>query len=173
MARVLLQIKDIVCLTDSRIELSNSAKMVFDMPGAYEINEIFITGLAVEGQQQAQLTAYKVFAEGLNYAIVGHLKAGLSDEQLEVLDAIDVLFVPIGGSSTLDVTGALSLVKSLDPCLVIPTAYRQRHLKFTHDWVEVEEFVKKLALEPEWLKPGWRLKKNDLSDQLSLKIFKD
>ena len=164
--------KDIVCLTDPTLEKPASARMVFDMPGEYEVNKILITGVEVDGWQDAKITTYKVFAEGINYVVAGHIKAELSDEQLETLDAVDVLFVPVGGGeSTLDAQGAVSLIKSLNPSLVIPTAYKQKGLEFTQEWADCDELIKRLALEPEYLKSGWRIKKGDLGEQLALKIF--
>ena len=91
--------KDIVCLTDANIERPAVSKMVFDMPGEYEINKVFITALMVEGWQTGHMTTYKVFVEGLNYVITGNIKAELNDQQLETLDTVDVLFVPIGGGN--------------------------------------------------------------------------
>lgn len=63
---------------------------------------------------------YKVIKDGTVYVIPGDTD---STEELESLSGIDVLFVPIGGTYTMNATEAASLANKVKPKLVIPMHY--------------------------------------------------
>ncbi len=168
--------KDVVCLTNNQlVSRPESARIVFDTPGNYEISDILIDAVRVDsygGGDYPYSTIYKVMCEDINLAIVGHIKPSLTDEQLEELGLVDVLFIPVGGNGyTLDAVGALRVTKSIDPKLVIPTHYQQKGLEFEVPQQSYEEFVKLIANEAEVVKGSFKLKKNDLGEQLAVKIL--
>jgi L-ascorbate metabolism protein UlaG (beta-lactamase superfamily) len=102
-------------------------------PGEYEIKGIFIKGFASVSQytgSSAQTdetlinTIYSVTLEGMNICFLGALSAeALPKEADEAIDAIDILFVPIGGAGVLDASNAYKLAVSLEPKLIIPMHY--------------------------------------------------
>ena len=168
---------DVVCLTnDGLIPEPAAAKIVFNTPGSYEVSEILIDAVRADGfmgGDHPHATVYKVVCEDINLAVVGHVQPKLSDAQLEELGLVDVLFVPVGGNGyTLDAAGALQLTKSIDPKLAIPTHYEQKGLKYEVPQQSCEEFIKLAACETSFIESGLKLKKGDLGDQLSLRVFK-
>ena len=151
-------------------------KIIIDTPGNYEVSDVLIDGIWAKsfmtGLEPAHATIYKIVSENISLAIVGHIQPDLSEEQLEELGIIDVLFVPVGGAGyTLDAIGALKIVKSIDPKLVIPTHFEQKGLKYEVPQATIEEFAKLIPGEAEHISGTFKLKKNDLAEQLALKIL--
>ena len=59
---------------------------------------------------------------------------------------IDILIVPVGGGGyTLDATSAVSIVRAIDPKVVIPVHYRDVALQYEVPQDEVETFIKELG----------------------------
>src|SRR6185503_7774186 len=89
--------------------------------------EVFIKGFGSDSQYGGSKkinTIYTVTLEGINLCFLGALSAKeISNEILEELDEIDILFVPIGGEGVLDAAHAYKLAVQLEPKLIIPMHY--------------------------------------------------
>lgn len=100
--------------------------LIVDGPGEYEVDNVSIRGVAARAHTDAEdapkkATMYSVATDDVSVAIVGHIHPDISDSQLEDLGVVDVLVVPVGGSGyTLDATGAVELIRKIDPKVVIP-----------------------------------------------------
>jgi len=122
--------------------VSHGGKKPFEIrgPGEYEIKEVAIRGFATEsnyggeperlskdatrtGKQRIN-TVYLITLEGMKLCFLGALSGKELPEALkEVLDEVDVLFVPIGGEGVLSAADACKLAVSLEPKLIIPMHY--------------------------------------------------
>ncbi len=95
-------------------------------PGEYEVKKIFIRGVS-EASSYGDAhgnTVYVVEMEGMHLAFLGALSSRkISAEAKELLEDIDVLFVPIGGEGVLSASDAHELAVDLEPRLIIPTHY--------------------------------------------------
>ncbi len=60
----------------------------------------------------------------------GDLGHTLGDEVLKQLGKIDVMFIPVGGTFTVDAKEAHRVVKSIAPAVVFPMHYRTKALRF-------------------------------------------
>jgi L-ascorbate metabolism protein UlaG (beta-lactamase superfamily) len=97
-------------------------------PGEYEICGVSLIGLpsfhdAEEGKKHGRNTVYLIEMDDLRLCHLGDLGHMLKPEQIEELGSIDVLFLPVGEGSTLDVPQAAELVRRLEPRVVIPMHY--------------------------------------------------
>jgi len=103
---------------------------VISGPGEYESNGLFIKGVAGEskydlpaGADKRINTIYSLQVDGINILYLGSqsgpMPAGLSD----IVDEIDVLFIPVGGKGTYDAKEAGKIVLNLEPKIVIPMGY--------------------------------------------------
>ena len=70
------------------------------------------------GRNSSSIFVFEI--ANLCIAHLGHLHHVLTKEQLQALGRIDVLFVPIDGSSTLRHEEALAVIQQIQPRLVIP-----------------------------------------------------
>lgn len=70
------------------------------------------------GRNSSSIFVFEI--SNLCIAHLGHLHHVLTDQQLRDLGRIDVLFVPIDGSATLRHDDALTVIRQIQPRLVIP-----------------------------------------------------
>ncbi|MEI8062009.1 MAG: MBL fold metallo-hydrolase [bacterium] len=99
-------------------------------PGEYESNGLFIKGVAGESKYDLPKdvdkrinSIYSVTVDGISILYLGAqsgpLPAGLSD----IIDGVDMLFIPISGNGTYDAKEAAKVVLNLEPKIVIPMGY--------------------------------------------------
>ena len=176
-AKSMTESKDTVCITDTDlIEHPKQSKIVFDMPGRYEVGSVLINGIAVDKfrntDSNSQSTLYKITTDTCSLVVTGHINPDLSDKQLEQIGLVDILCVPVGGSGyTLEPKGAIQLIKSIDPKIVIPTHYNQKGLKFDVAQLECDEFVKQIGVAPEYSKNPFKPKNVQAIDKLQIVIL--
>jgi len=110
-------------------EVTRTAKEPFVVqgPGEYEIQGVFVKGVASESQYDPSATIntiYSVRLEGMNIVFLGALSNKKPDMSiLEDMDGVDVLFVPIGNEGVLSASDAHSLAVSLEAKVIIPIHY--------------------------------------------------
>lgn len=69
-------------------------------------------------------------AEGVRVVHAGDLGHQLSQEQLAATGPCDVLLLPVGGTYTVDASGAKSVAEALNPRVVVPMHYRKGPMGF-------------------------------------------
>jgi L-ascorbate metabolism protein UlaG (beta-lactamase superfamily) len=70
---------------------------------------------------------------------LGHI---LTKEQLEQIQDIDVLLIPVGGIYTIDYKMAVEIIKQINPHAVIPMHYKTSRLNINLD--TVDNFIKEI-----------------------------
>jgi L-ascorbate metabolism protein UlaG (beta-lactamase superfamily) len=175
-AKSIMKAGDIAIFTTSHADPVPAAKIVIDQPGEYEVSGVSVYGIAArahmdeEGQQTA--TMYKLVVDDLRILVAGHVYPELSDNQLEAIGMVDVMFVPVGGNGyTLDSIGALKLVKKVEPKMVIPTHYDIKGLNYPVPQQDLEQALKGLAMDPKETVARLKLKPSDLSDVMQVVIL--
>lgn len=170
--------KDDVALYTSTIDDKTplNVKLAIDCPGEYEVSDFSITGIAARAHtdepDQHNATMYKISANGISVLVTGHIFPQLNDNQLETIGLVDVLIIPIGGHGfTLDPEGALTIVKEIEPKLIIPTHYADKDLSYSIPQLSLAEGLKGLAMEPKESVAKLKLKSTDLSDVTQLVVL--
>lgn len=153
-----------------------SAKLVIDGPGEFETLDIAVQGIPARAHMDEAdartATIFKIEAEDIRVGVVGHIYPELSEDQLEALGAIDVLFVPVGGNGyTLDGVGALSVIKAIEPKLVVPTHYSDTAVHYEVPQQPLEEALKGLGMEASQTVPKLKLKPADLPEVTQLVVL--
>lgn len=124
---------DVVFLSHSSQEDNKDAfkeeTVVFDAPGEYAAKGISALGFPSyrdleEGKTRGQNTLFVFDSEDLHICYLGALGSDLSPELLDRISGVDILFIPIGGTDTLDVKRALELVRKIEPRIIIPMHYK-------------------------------------------------
>ncbi len=80
-------------------------------------------------------------AGGISVAHLGDLGCELGAEQIERLKGIDCLLIPIGGTYTIDIEGAIELIHKIQPKVVVPMHYRTNDYGFDA-LLHIDSFVK-------------------------------
>mgnify|MGYP000925297276 CR=1 FL=1 len=153
----------VVLVTQSDLLFAGDEAVVIDRPGEYEVRDASVTGVSAERMidhdKSQQATIYRVTIGDVKFAIIGHVAAPLTEEQLEALGVVDVAVVPVGGSGyTLDAHQAVAVVRQIDPKVVVPTHYADKAVKYEVPQMELEPFVKELGAPQHEKTPKWKIK---------------
>ena len=167
---------DDIALTTSDHIGHGVGRLVIAGPGEYEVSDISIQGVAARGSMDEpntkKATIYKITADDITVAVLGHVFAEITDEEFEELGHIDVLFVPVGGNGyTLDGVDALKLIKKIEPKVVVPTHYADSSIKYEVPQASLEDAVKGLAMEPSQTVQKLKLKAAEIPENLSLYVL--
>ncbi|MDO5295107.1 MAG: MBL fold metallo-hydrolase [bacterium] len=94
------------------------------------------------GRRRGPNTVWHCFIEGVHFVHLGDLGHILNPEQLEAIGKADVLFVPVGGKTTLNPAEAGLVINQLNPNLVFPMHYLTQEI-FTKGLAEntLEDFL--------------------------------
>lgn len=150
---------DIVTITHDHYDHNNTgivqAKMreesfIIKGPGEYEVSGVSIFGVATYhdnslGKERGRNTIYIIIMDGIRLAHLGDLGHVLTDEQLEEVNGVDILFIPTGGIYTLDAKEAVEVIGQIEPRIVIPMHYQLPGLKIKLN--PVEDFLKEMGLK--------------------------
>ena len=166
-----------ISLHTFKLPSAESTQFSADVPGEYEITDVVIHGIAARSHMdekgKTSATIFTISSGNLNIAVLGHIYPELSDEQIEQIGPIDIAVVPVGGNGyTLDGTGALSVIKKLEPKIVIPTHYADKAIKYEVPQADLETALKNLGMEAAETTDKYKAKPGELSDTTQLVVLK-
>ncbi|MCL4507299.1 MAG: MBL fold metallo-hydrolase [Chloroflexi bacterium] len=98
-------------------------------PGEYEMGGVFITGVSMKSETKKGAagergTVYTFNFDGLTVVHLGGLSFVPSQAQVEALETVDVLLVPVGGGDGLNAAQASEIISLIEPSIVVPMNYR-------------------------------------------------
>lgn len=172
-----VSVKDsIEVVTEDRFAVTDPApRLLLNSPGEYEVGDVAISGIPArrhidtdaDGEKS---TIYKISVGDVRGVVIGNIQPKLSDDQLEDIGMVDFAIIPVGGSGyTLDAVSASSMVRQLDPKVVIPVHYADSYINYEVPQAGVEDFMKELNANVVEAGLKWRLKKPaDLPDSLTV-----
>ena len=141
-------------------------------PGEYEISDVLIIGIATfhdadGGRNRGKNTVYLMEVDGVSICHLGDLGHVLTAEQVEEIDDVDVLLLPVGGVSTINAPMAAEVIRRLEPKAVVPMHYKTPAL--SRKLEPVEEFLKEMGMEQTNSQPKLSLTKSNLP--VSTQVF--
>ncbi|MDP2930246.1 MAG: MBL fold metallo-hydrolase, partial [bacterium] len=138
-------------------------------PGEYEIKNVYIQGIPAFhdnnfGKERGQITIYSITSEDIRICHLSDLgQKELFAEQIEDIGEIDILFVPVGGTFTIDAQEAAKIINQIEPRIVIPMHYQLPGLKMKLD--PVEKFLKVMGQKSVETLPKLTIKQKDLPQE--------
>ena len=108
-------------------------------PGEYEVR-----GVAVRGFSLGDSTAYQFRLDGLSFLYLGGLQGLLAEECLSQTGETGILFIPVGGVSTIGAEEAARVVAQVGPRIAIPMHYQQ-DTKELSALAPVDKFVSEMG----------------------------
>ncbi len=134
-------------------------------PGEYEISDVLIIGLTTfhdeeKGGKRGKNTIYLMEVDEISVCHLGDLGHVLTPAQVEEIEKVDVLLLPVGGVSTIDASMAAEVARQLEPKLVIPMHYKTEALKRELD--PVDRFLKEMGVREVESKPKLSVTKANL-----------
>ncbi|HBV33183.1 TPA: hypothetical protein DIC39_03690 [Patescibacteria group bacterium] len=162
---------DILAITHDHFDHNYKAAVSGDYflitgPGEYEIKQTFIYGIPgwhdnTEGKDRGPNTMYVLESEGMLLAHLGDLgQHQLTNEQLEQLEGVDILAIPVGGTYTIDAKQAVDIVQQIEPRIVIPIHYHIPGNKIKLD--TADKFVKAMGVKNPEVVEKFKITKKDL-----------
>ena len=116
-----------------------------DGPGEYEIGNVFITGIITQTATRVKNNIIFLFDyDGLKVAHLGDLDKVPAQAEIEALEEVNVLLLPVGGGNSLNAAQASELVSMLEPNIVVPMHYKLPGLKLELE--EVDRFLKEMGV---------------------------
>jgi len=148
------------------------APKVIAGPGEYEIKGVLIIGIATfhdadGGKIRGKNTAYLIEIDGITVCHLGDLGHVLTTEQVEEIDDVDVLLLPVGGGSTINAAAAAEVIRQIEPKVVIPMHYKTPVIK--RELAPVDNFMKEMGIERPASQP--KLSLNPSSLPASTQVF--
>lgn len=117
---------------------------VIDRTGGYELMGVHIMSIKsfhddVRGAKRGENIIFKYRLDGVEVCHLGDIGEKCSIELSELIGAVDILLVPIGGKYTINAEQAKQYVDLLMPDVVMPMHYCTDKCKLDID--ELEEFI--------------------------------
>ena len=143
-------------------------------PGEYELKGTFITGIATwhddaQGQKLGRNTVYLLEMDGIALCHLGDLGHLPSSELVEDVGDIDVLFVPVGGVSTIGGSRAAEIVRRLTPKVVIPMHYKTGTL--AKELEPVDKFLKEAGVKETVSQPKLSVSRSNIPTSTQVVIL--
>ncbi|MEM7532405.1 MAG: MBL fold metallo-hydrolase [Chloroflexota bacterium] len=156
---------------------------VLQGPGEYEIDNVFATGSVtlkkqVEDADETPKRNIVFFFElgGFSIGHLGQLNSVPKQSQVDDWNVgdLDVLMVPVGGSSVLDPTQAVEIIGMLEPKVVLPMFYHQDDLSATeHASLEpLDKFLKEFGTTELEVQNQLRITKSGLPEETQIMLLK-
>ncbi len=144
--------------------------LIIDMPGEFEKMGVRIFGFQTfhdktQGAERGENILYKFESEGISVLHCGDLGVIPEESFLETIGEVDILMIPVGGIYTIDAEEAVSLVKKIEPSIVIPMHYGSGKL------APVSEFTKKFGLDNPIPLPKLVYKKEEIEQEMKVVVL--
>ena len=140
--------------------------------GEYDIKGVDIIGFTTEhgGDKPVKNTVYRIEMEDLNIVHLGDVGRVLTAAEIDLLDGVDILFVPVGGTYTIDAAQAKKIIAEIEPKIVIPMHYDRSGIAFK-DLAPVSAFLKEMEKEQVVAQPKLSISKGKLPEEMQVIVL--
>jgi L-ascorbate metabolism protein UlaG (beta-lactamase superfamily) len=114
-------------LANDNLKAVQGPPRVFEEPGMFVMGDLTVVGVptSLATSRTGRNTAFRFQLAGVDVVHLGDAEtADLTDQEDALLRGADIMFVPVGGGTSLDASGAAAVVRTLAPRVAIPTHYR-------------------------------------------------
>jgi len=143
---------------------------VMRTPGEVEEKGVFIYGIhskAADGKTNN--TLFRLEVGDISIAHLSDIAHEFTGEELEQLEDVDILLVPVGGENGATIKQAVNLINQIQPRIVIPMHYKISELK--SDLLPVDKFLKEIGAKSETM-PKLKIAKKDLpQDEMKVVVL--
>ena len=145
-------------------------------PGEYEVSGVQIFGVKAyhdnkKGAERGKTTLYLIEMDDLSLVHLGDLGHKLEHDQVEELNSVDILMVPVGGIYTINAETAAEVVAQLEPKIVIPMHYQTPELKLPRKLDPVGKFLEQMGEENVRREKRLRVTKSSLPEDTEVVVL--
>ena len=76
------------------------------------------------GAKRGKIVLYRFICDGITFCHLGDLGHELDEKTIQQIGKIDILFIPVGGTYTIDAEQAWKVIYAVKPKIIIPMHYR-------------------------------------------------
>lgn len=160
------------------IEPATDKIVVLNLQGEYEIKGIEIMGIKVfhdtaMGKERGANVIFRFDIDGVSLVHLGDLGHKLTQAQIDMLDGVDVLFVPVGKIVTLDFKSIEEIISEFEPGYVIPMHYRRdgQMTDTFKDLATLSEFLKEMGQTAIMPLPKIKITKDALPEKTQIVVL--
>jgi len=140
---------------------------IFDWPGEYETKGVHFLRIPSfrtpeKAEEQLENTLTLIHFNGIRLCHLGAQGRTLTEEQVEQIGDIDILFLPVGGESVLTPKSAKKMMEAIEPRVVIPMCYATEGN--TETLGPLSAFLSEFGATTEEPMDAFKFKKSDLPD---------
>jgi len=149
---------------------------VISGPGEYEVQGVRVFGISAfhddkKGAERGKTTLYLIEMDDLSLIHLGDLGHKLEHDQVEELNSVDVLMIPVGGVYTINAETAAEVVAQLEPYIVLPMHYQTPNLKLSKGLDKVEKFLEQMGEENVRREKKLKVSKSSLPDDTEVVVL--
>jgi len=121
------------------------------------------------GDKRGKNIIYKFVSDDITFVHLGDLGHELDEKKIQQLGNVDILFIPIGGTYTIDSEQAWNVIQAIQPKIIIPMHYKIEGLSLPI--ADIDGFLEKNTYKI--LKVGNEIdiEKDELSDEPEIWVF--
>jgi L-ascorbate metabolism protein UlaG (beta-lactamase superfamily) len=151
--------------------LKGNDYLLLDAPGEYEVRESEIQGIALShGDERGGNTIFTFDIDDVKVCHLGDLGTELTSEQLDKMDGVDILMIPVGGYYTIDAKTAVKVVSQVEPKIVIPMHYKVAGGNISN-LAPVDDFLHEMSVQSV-AQDKLKVTTKDLPEELEVVVLK-
>lgn len=145
---------DVVLITHDHHDHNNlgafkNPGMMINTPGEYSVGGVDIKGLLTfhddqSGAERGSNVVYILEAEDIRVVHLGDIGHLPTEAQIQKIDGVDILMIPVGGNYTVSPKDAVKIIKQLEPKIVLPMHYKIPGV--TADFGDLDAFCKEMGI---------------------------
>ena len=156
---------------DNRPKGIRGSPRILQTPGEYEIGGVFVTGISTLHSRRAQRQniVFLCDFDGLTVCHLGSLGHIPSQSQVEPLNGVNILLIPIGGRSTITIDQTAEMVNLLEPNIVIPMHYNKT--KLSHNPSSISRVLKAMGVDEVPLQETLKIRSGHLPNDTQIVLL--
>ncbi|NQU99650.1 MAG: MBL fold metallo-hydrolase [Parcubacteria group bacterium] len=161
---------DIVTISHNHLSHNNVEKIkeepeIIDTPGEYNIKGVNIYGISSfhdneKGEKLGPNNIFVIEMEKIKVCHLGDLGHKLSDTQVEMIDGIDILMIPVGETNLISMKKVIEIINTIEPKIIIPMHYKVEGLE--NKLSPLSKFTDEMSLKSKKAIPKLVIKHKDL-----------
>jgi len=146
--------------------------------GEYEIGGVSVIGIpsyhdTAKGSKRGKNIIYRIEVDGVAIVHMGDVGTMLTTEEIDILDGVDILLVPVGGDVTIPLSDVRNLISEIEPSVVIPMHYRsaKHNPKIFGNLAPLSEFLKLMGKDGILPVPKLTISKDKLPEEMQVIVL--
>jgi L-ascorbate metabolism protein UlaG (beta-lactamase superfamily) len=146
--------------------------------GEYEIKGVGIIGLSEfhdneKGTIRGINVIYRIEIDNIVIVHLGDLGHTLPEHDLDILDGVDILMIPVGGNYTIDPQIARTVIQEIEPSIVIPMHYStpEHDPKFAQTLQPLSAFLREIGKEEVVPQPKLTISKDKIPEEMQVVVL--